>query len=73
LEFRTEPDKLDGGWVAFCSDLPGCAGQGETEEEALRDAAAAAVAIIQLRVDRALQEYSEVESAKRLHKMSVAL
>ena len=32
-----EPDKLDGGWVAECLELPGIMSQGETEAEALNN------------------------------------
>jgi len=35
-EFRLEPQE-EGGFVAFSNDYPGAVGQGETEEEALKD------------------------------------
>ena len=36
-----EPDKEDGGYVAYVRTLPGVVGQGETETEAVEDATAA--------------------------------
>lgn len=35
LRVFTKTDELDGGWIAWCEDFPGCVSQGETEEEAL--------------------------------------
>jgi predicted RNase H-like HicB family nuclease len=35
IRVYTEADELDGGWIAWTDDLPGCVSQGDTEEEAL--------------------------------------
>ena len=41
LTIRLTADELDGGWVAEVVELPGCASEGETVEEALRNIAEA--------------------------------
>lgn len=35
VRILTEEDDLDGGWIAWSDDLPGCVSQGDTEAEAL--------------------------------------
>lgn len=54
MTYRTSVvrDHLDGGYVAACPSLPGCFGQGETEEEALRDLAAAMMATFRAELER---------------------
>lgn len=37
FQARLERDKLDGGWIAECLDLPGCMSQGETRDEAIHN------------------------------------
>lgn len=41
VELRTLTEKEGGGWLASFPDLPGCMSDGETPEEALRNAAEA--------------------------------
>ncbi len=45
---RVEPDE-DGGYVVECPALPGCASQGETVEEALRNIQEAIRGIVSVR------------------------
>lgn len=45
LTIDVESDFIDGGYVAFCVEYPGAAGQGETEQEAIRDLLGAVAAI----------------------------
>lgn len=37
MEYRIKIRKSDEGYAVWCEDLPGCASQGETEEEALEN------------------------------------
>jgi predicted RNase H-like HicB family nuclease len=37
MTYRVELIHSDDGYVVACPDLPGCASQGETEEEAIRN------------------------------------
>jgi predicted RNase H-like HicB family nuclease len=50
---KVRPDPIDGGFVAWYPDVPGCCGQGRTEEEALADAAEALASIRSMEADRA--------------------
>ncbi len=51
---RGESD--EGGYWATCLEVPGANGQGETEEECLRDLASAVRLIIELNEEEALRE-----------------
>lgn len=74
LRFVIERDELDGGWVAYCPEIPGCAGQGETETESLLDAANSAMEIIKFRVEEAIRNHQhESSSTTEPHEVSVAL
>ncbi|MBA4285724.1 MAG: toxin-antitoxin system HicB family antitoxin [Xanthomonadaceae bacterium] len=44
IEVRPLPSEDGGGWLATFADLPGCMGDGETPEAAVRDGCAAASA-----------------------------
>jgi predicted RNase H-like HicB family nuclease len=35
MQYRIKIKKSEEGYAVWCEDLPGCASQGETEEEAL--------------------------------------
>jgi predicted RNase H-like HicB family nuclease len=48
--FTIAGDKLDGGFVASCKELPGCFSQGETPQEAFDNLVDAVAAV--LRVQR---------------------
>lgn len=52
LTMSVEPDECDGGFVAECIEVPGAMGQGETEEEALRDLAEAINAIVEVKLEQ---------------------
>ena len=54
---RGEPD--EGGFWATCLEVPGANGQGETQEECLRDLSAAVRLIIELNEEEALREDAE--------------
>ncbi len=49
-----EPD--EGGFWATCLEVPGANGQGETEEECLRDLAAAVKIVLEINEEEALRE-----------------
>lgn len=72
-----EPDELDGGWVAYVPDLPGCVAQGETEEEALDEVASVALEVIKFRVERALETHRKTHQVRQgpreAHQVRVAL
>jgi predicted RNase H-like HicB family nuclease len=51
---RVREDPLDGGWVAECTDLPGCFSQGDTREEALYNLSDAVAGIVSLRMEQQL-------------------
>jgi predicted RNase H-like HicB family nuclease len=51
-------DELDGGWVAECTDLPGCLSQGETEDEAIRNLSDAIGEVIAVRIEQQLPRLS---------------
>ena len=53
---RGEPD--EGGFWATCLEVPGTNGQDETQEECLRDLAAAVRLILELNEEEALREDS---------------
>jgi predicted RNase H-like HicB family nuclease len=61
-----EEDKLDGGYIAECSELPGCMSQGETEEEALKNIVDAITGVLEAKMQKHLQdmafEFSHVEA-----------
>lgn len=52
---RLMPDKLDGGYVVTCRDIPEVITQGETMEDALEQAAGALEAAIEMRIDDGLE------------------
>lgn len=59
-EFTAVIEKADeGGYWAFCPEVPGANGQGETVEETKADLAAAIELILQDRLDDALRGLPE--------------
>lgn len=50
LTISVDPDECDGGFVAWCAEVPGAMGQGDTEEEAARDLLDAVSAIAEVRL-----------------------
>jgi predicted RNase H-like HicB family nuclease len=59
LTVRVREDALDGGWVAECTDLPGCFAQGETRGEALYNLSDAVAGIVSLRMEQQLSATSD--------------
>ncbi len=51
---RGEPD--EGGFWATCLEVPGANGQGETQEECLRDLSSAVRLVLELNEEEALRE-----------------
>lgn len=51
---RGEPD--EGGFWATCLEVPGANGQGETEEECLRDLSEAVKLILEVNEEKALRD-----------------
>jgi predicted RNase H-like HicB family nuclease len=51
---RGEPD--EGGFWATCLEVPGANGQGETEEECLRDLAAAVKLVLEVNEEEAMRD-----------------
>ena len=63
LHVSVEEDDLDGGWIAKCTNLPGCMSQGETKEEALEHLNDAIGAVVSARLNShiAAHEYKTVK------------
>lgn len=55
-------DELDGGYVAWCQNLPGCMSQGETVDEALENLNEAISAVVVMR----LEELAAAEGAEMM-------
>jgi len=72
LTVRVREDPLDGGWVAECTDLPGCFSQGETKEEALYNLSDAVAGIISLRMEQQLSATSPDPDGAEELKVAVA-
>ena len=51
---RGEPD--EGGFWATCLEVPGANGQGETEEECLRDLSSAVALILEVNEEEAMRD-----------------
>ncbi len=60
IAYSIQKDELDGGYIAECSDLPGCASQGETEEEAVANLADAVADYISVIIEDHLQKQHSV-------------
>jgi len=71
---KIEPDELDGGFVAECVEFPGAMGQGETEDEALRDAVDAITAVLEVKMQDQLESPNfEIPSPNvKIRRISVA-
>jgi predicted RNase H-like HicB family nuclease len=54
--YSVQRDELDGGYIAECTDLPGCMSQGETEEEAVANLADAVADYISVVIEDHLQK-----------------
>lgn len=52
LTMSVQPDDCDGGFIAECAEVPGAMGQGETEDEALRDLVEAINAVVAVRLEQ---------------------
>jgi len=57
IAFTVEKDDLDGGYIAECTDLPGCVSQGETQEEAAANLANAVADYIAVIIEDHLQKH----------------
>ena len=69
-----EPDELDGGWVAECSELPGTMSQGETEREALDNLTDAISGVLSVKMQESVHrthDHSPDEEHKR-HKVALS-
>ncbi len=62
---KLEEDELDGGWVAYCLDLPGCVSQGETEEEALENLTDAIGGVLIVRMQTHVRDALESRTAEQ--------
>jgi predicted RNase H-like HicB family nuclease len=60
IAYAIHKDDLDGGYVAECTDLPGCMSQGETEEEAATNLADAVADYISVVIEDHLQKHAAV-------------
>jgi predicted RNase H-like HicB family nuclease len=54
LTVHSEFDAVDGAWIAWVEELPGCVSEGESEKDALDHLTDAIAAVIELKVDEAL-------------------
>lgn len=62
LTVHIEEDELDGGWFGWVEELPGCASQGDTAEEAFENVTEAARAVIDMRMSEARESGLQLES-----------
>lgn len=58
FEVLIEPDEVDGGYVATCTNLPGAASQGETPEEAFENLGDAISGVLSARLDRFARDHA---------------
>jgi predicted RNase H-like HicB family nuclease len=58
---RGDPD--EGGFWATCLEVPGANGQGETQEECLKDLAAAVKSILELNEEEAMRDDPQATKA----------
>lgn len=58
---RIEADELDGGFVAECLNLPGCASHGDTEREAVENLVEAIAGVLEARMQRHLERELSTE------------
>jgi predicted RNase H-like HicB family nuclease len=65
FKVKLEEDELDGGWVAYCLDLPGCVSQGDTEEEALENLTDAIGGVLTVRMQTHVQDALESRTAEQ--------
>lgn len=72
LTVRVREDPLDGGWVAECTDLPGCFSQGDTREEALYNLSDAVAGIVSLRMEQQLSDTPPESGGAEELKVAVA-
>jgi len=72
IAFVVQKDELDGGYIAECTDLPGCMSQGETEEEAAANLANAVADYISVIIEDHLQKHHAV-SVTREHKETLVV
>jgi predicted RNase H-like HicB family nuclease len=56
IAYAIHKDDLDGGYIAECTDLPGCMAQGDTEEEAAANLADAVADYISVVIEDHLQK-----------------
>jgi len=68
MTISSEPDDLDGGWIAWCEDLPGSIAQGDTEEEALVNLADAISGVIAVRLEDAPVNSEVINDVKVTHR-----
>ena len=57
IPYTISKDDLDGGFIAECTELPGCMSQGETEEEAVANLADAVADYISVVIEDHLQKH----------------
>jgi predicted RNase H-like HicB family nuclease len=72
IAFVVQKDELDGGYIAECTDLPGCISQGETEEEAAANLANAVADYISVVIEDHLQKH-HAGSVTREHKETLVI
>lgn len=60
IAYTVEKDDLDGGYIAECTELPGCMSQGATEEEAVANLADAVADYISVVIEDHLQKQHAV-------------
>jgi predicted RNase H-like HicB family nuclease len=60
IAYAIHKDDLDGGYIAECTDLPGCMSQGESEEEAAANLADAVADYISVVIEDHLQRQHAV-------------
>ncbi|WP_202816416.1 type II toxin-antitoxin system HicB family antitoxin [Immundisolibacter cernigliae] len=58
MKFNVTIDRgEDGVWIAECPAIPGCIGQGETKDEAIRNIAEAIALCLEVRAEKRIAAY----------------
>lgn len=72
IAYEIHKDELDGGYIAECTELPGCMSQGETEEEAAANLADAVADYISVVIEDHLQRRHAI-SVSQEHKETLVV
>jgi len=63
IAYQIRKDELDGGYIAECTELPGCISQGDTEQEAVKNLADAVADYISVLIEDHLEKQQAVQTS----------